>query len=147
MMFKKIIIQPMLAAVIVTALFGAATQAQAESVTANGATVDTVTVVGPQAVQDCPSKFACLWTSTGWSGSRWQGQFRNNTLPSSIDNKSLSSANHGQTSVACFWTDPSGRGQVLAEGLGSIRQNLALDPRPGGGNWANIISSLTWGNC
>lgn len=142
----KLIIRSMLAATIIATLFGGATQAQAEPVTTNGAVATTTGVVGPQAVQDCPSEYACLWTGTGWEGRRWQGKNRNNTLPDYIDHNSLSSANHGIHSVACFWTGQNGTGQHLAEGIGSIRQNLALNTRPGG-NWGHAIRSLTWGNC
>jgi hypothetical protein len=138
----KLIIRSMLAATVIATLCGVVTQAQAEPAAAATITA----VVGPQAVQDCPSEYACLWTGTGWEGQRWQGKNRNNTLPAYIDRKSLSSANHGIHSVACFWTGQNGTGQVFPEGIGSIRQDLRLNTRPGG-NWGLVIRSLTWGNC
>jgi hypothetical protein len=137
-----------LAAATATTAFAFTIPAGAVTGTAAPATPTTATAAAMRlAVQDCPSQYACLWTQPGWTGERWQGKNRNKTLPDFIGNKSRSSANHGVNSVACFWTDPNGQGQVLAESLGSIREDLALDARPGGGNWANIISSLTWGNC
>jgi peptidase inhibitor family I36 len=144
MMLKRLVFLSILAVAIIPTLFGAV--AQAQPVAVNGTNIATMAEVVPQAVQDCPSGYACLWTSPGWSGRRWQGTNRNDTLPSFIDNNSLSSANHSTSRVACFWTDQYGRGQALREGPGSIRQNLSLDPRAGGGNWGRIISSLTW-NC
>jgi hypothetical protein len=115
--------------------------APADAGIANPATATSAAaVVGSQAVQDCPVGFACLWTSLGWAGQRWQGNNRNNTLPAFIDNKSRSWANHDLRRVACFWTDPNGQGMVLALPPGSIIQNP-------GENWANSISSLTWEDC
>ncbi|GAA2125939.1 peptidase inhibitor family I36 protein [Streptomyces synnematoformans] len=93
---------------------------------------------------DCPRLYACLWEHKNFSGKRWQGKDNNRTLPSSIDNEASSSFNNGIRCTAHFATLPGYGGQILAEGLGSYRQNLALDPRPGGGNWNDIISSMYW---
>jgi peptidase inhibitor family I36 len=135
-----------LVAAIIATLFGMATPVRAESVVANGTPIATMAEVVPQAVQDCPSGYACLWTSPGWSAQRWQSTTRADTLPSFIDGKAKSAANHSASRVACFWTGQFGTGQALREGPGSIRQNLSLEPQPGGGNWGHGIRSLTW-NC
>jgi hypothetical protein len=87
----------------------------------------------------------------GLSGRRWQGRNINVPVPDYINDQSQSSANHGIHSVACFWSygDDEGTyaGNVLAEGIGSIRENLNLNKRDGTHSWAKSISALTWGNC
>jgi hypothetical protein len=147
MMIRKLAISAMLAATTALVSSAAATTAQAEPATANGAGNGLTAAVVPPSVQDCPVHYACLWTNTDWRDGRWQGQWQNDRLPGFIDQKSNSSANHSLTNYACFWTEQYGQGQVFAEGPGSIRQNLSLDPRPVGKNWANVIRSLTWKDC
>jgi hypothetical protein len=97
-----------------------------------------------KAIGDCPDEYACLWVDPDFKGARWQGKNNNRTLPGSIDNKASSSFNNGLRCTAHFTTEPVYGGQVLAEGIGSYRQNLKLNARPGGGNWNDIISSLYW---
>ena len=87
---------------------------------------------------DCPSGYACLWVDSNWSGSRFQGQYNNSTLPSFINNLASSSFNNGNNCTAYFFTEAGYQGQRLAEGLGSVRQNLALD------GWNDTIESLKW---
>lgn len=101
-------------------------------------------VVTPTVLGDCPSSYACLWTLTDFQGTRWQGQNRNNTLPSSIDNNSWSSYNHGVNCTVHFWTGQNGTGVAFNEGIGSRRADLRQNGRPDGGTWADVISSVTW---
>ena len=103
---------------------------------------DTAAAVA-KAIGDCPDYYACLWPNPNFGGDHWQGMNNNRTLPGSIDNKASSSFNNGYSCTAHFTTDPVYGGQVLPEGIGSYRQNLKLDARPGG-NWDDIISSLYW---
>ncbi|MFJ3924700.1 peptidase inhibitor family I36 protein [Streptomyces sp. NPDC090022] len=93
---------------------------------------------------DCPRGYACLWVNANWSGSRWQGQYNNPTFPSFIHNKASSSFNNGNNCTAHFATGTWYSGQIMAEGLGSIRQNLSLDPKPGGGTWNDDFESMYW---
>ena len=133
------------AALAASAVIAAATTSVFAFTTPADAATGATTAVTPRAVQDCPTGHACLWTEPGWGGARWQGRYNNTPVGSSINNNSLSSANHDTVRVACFWTNNDGTGDVLREGPGSIRQNLGLDPR-GSGNWGRVISALTW-NC
>ncbi|MDG4856941.1 peptidase inhibitor family I36 protein [Streptomyces sp. T-3] len=98
--------------------------------------------------QDCPREYACLWVHANWEGSRWQGKNRNDTLPEWIDNKASSTFNNGVNCTVHFATSTGGSGHVLHEGLGSYRQNLALDPIPGGNgahdNFNDRFSSMYW---
>jgi len=98
----------------------------------------------PRALGDCPSGYACLWVLNSFSGTRWQGQNANSTLPSSIDNNSWSSYNHGVNCTVHFWTGPGYSGVAFNEAIGSRRADLRLNNRPDGGTWADVISSVNW---
>ncbi|MGW6704059.1 peptidase inhibitor family I36 protein [Streptomyces sp. NPDC054956] len=93
---------------------------------------------------DCPRGYSCLWVDANWSGQRWQGQNNNPTLPSFINNKASSSFNNGNNCPVHFATGTYYSGQIMTEGLGSIRQNLSLDAKPGGGNWNDDFESMYW---
>lgn len=111
---------------------------------AQAATQTAATAVAPRALGDCPSSYACLWPLTDGQGSRWQGQNWNSTLPSYIDNNSWSSYNHGVNCTVHFWTGAGYTGVPMNEGIGSRRADLRQNPRPDGGNWADVISSVSW---
>ncbi|MCJ0875440.1 peptidase inhibitor family I36 protein [Streptomyces sp. AP-93] len=97
---------------------------------------------------DCPRGYACLWVDANWSGSRWQGQNNNPTLPSFIDDKASSTFNNGNNCPVHFATAQWYGGHIMTEGLGSIRQNLALNPIPHGNgahdNFNDRFSSMYW---
>ncbi len=120
-----------------------ATVATQSTPTQVAATTDQVGIL-PAATQDCPVHYACLWVDSNWSGSRWQGQYNNPTLPSFINNQASSSFNNGTSCTAHFTTNAGYAGNVLSEGIGSIRQNLALDYQPNGQSWNDTIESLYW---
>ena len=133
-----------LAAVAASAVVFAGPAQAGTRVTVTAAAVTTARVA-PQATSDCPVHYACLWVNTNWSGStHWQGQFNNPTLPSSINNKASSSFNNGTSCTAHFTSNAGYAGNVLPEGIGSIRQNLALNLQPDGTSWDNTIESLYW---
>jgi hypothetical protein len=123
---------------------------------AAGAVATVLAVAPPQAeadvvasgLADCPVHYACLWQDSNWSGTRWQGQFNNKTLKlsngTSFNNRASSSFNNGTSCTAHFTTDVNYAGNVLSEGIGSIRQNLALDFQPNGVSWNDTIESLWW---
>ncbi|QDY79647.1 peptidase inhibitor family I36 protein [Streptomyces qinzhouensis] len=98
--------------------------------------------------EDCPPRYACLWVHANWSGSRWQGQDNNPTLPSFIDMKASSTYNNGINCPVHFDTVRGYGGHVMAEGLGSYRQNLALNPIPNGNgphdNFNDRFRSMYW---
>ncbi|MGV9316583.1 peptidase inhibitor family I36 protein [Streptomyces sp. NPDC003691] len=97
---------------------------------------------------DCPRGYACLWVHANWTGQRWQGQYNNPTLPAFIDMQASSSFNNGNNCPVHFDTARGYGGHVMAEGLGSIRQNLALNPIPHGNgphdNFNDRIRSMYW---
>jgi hypothetical protein len=110
---------------------------------------DGAAVAAPKAVQDCPVGYACLWTQPGWPGApTWRGRGNNVPLPTSIKNLAQSSVNRDNSRVVCFWHDATGTGVFrMAEGPGSIRQNLNLNTMVMGIKWAKNIASQTWSNC
>jgi hypothetical protein len=126
--------------------------APAQAATGNGKTPAPATpspaaaagVASPQALGDCPSHYACLWVLTNFTGTRWQGENANSTLPASIDNNSWSSYNNGVNCTVHFWTGPGYTGVAFNEIIGSRRADLRQNNRPDGGTWADVISSVNW---
>jgi hypothetical protein len=133
-----------IARVLATALAaGAATALLAAAPAQAGVRTGQDAVISPASTTQCQNGYACLWSDAGWVGTFWQGTNNNSSLPSGIDRKASSTFNNGNNCVAHFTTAQSYGGDVLAEPLGSIRQNLALDAR-GSGNWNDVIRSLYW---
>ncbi|GAB1642934.1 peptidase inhibitor family I36 protein [Krasilnikovia sp. MM14-A1259] len=118
--------------------------APAQAAPANGKTPAPTGSASLDGLGDCPSGYACLWVLNDFTGRRWQGQNANSTLPSFIDNDSWSSFNHGVNCTVHFWEGPGYTGVALNEGIGSRRADLRQNSRPGGGNWADVISSMNW---
>ena len=58
---------------------------------------------GTLAYTDCPYRYTCLWATTNYTGSRWQGQYSNATLPSWINNRSKSVMNNGAECRAVYY--------------------------------------------
>ncbi|WP_018352839.1 peptidase inhibitor family I36 protein [Longispora albida] len=125
------------AALVLAGAFSAPAQAQADP---NAAEIASL-LAGRG---DCPAEYACLWVHRDWQGDRWQGRYNNGTLPSFINNKASSSYNNGRSCTVHFATGTWYSGQIMAEGLGSYRQDLSLDPKPGGGNWNDDFESMYW---
>jgi hypothetical protein len=126
------------------ALTVVALAAPAQASTGSGKTPVPASAASSRALGDCPSHYACLWTLNNWTGTRWQGQNSNSTLPASIDNNSWSSYNNGVNCTVHFWTGPGYTGVAFNEGIGSRRADLRLNNRPDGGTWADVISSVSW---
>ncbi|BFU42503.1 peptidase inhibitor family I36 protein [Krasilnikovia sp. MM14-A1004] len=126
------------------ALTAGAFAAPAQAAPGSGKTPVPAGDVSTLSLGDCPSEYACLWPLNNFEGRRWQGRNANSTLPSYIDNNSWSSFNNGVNCTVHFWEGPGYTGVAFNEIIGSRRADLRQNSRPGGGSWADVISSMNW---
>jgi hypothetical protein len=91
---------------------------------------------GVEAVGDCPSSYACLWTLTNYTGTRWQGMNPNPTVSAALNDNSWSAYNNGVNCTVHWYTGTSYTGSRLDMARGTGLPDL--------GSWRDVISSMNW---
>ena len=86
---------------------------------------------------DCPRGYACLWPNTGWTGSRWQGQYANATLPAWINNNAESTVNNGRDCAVRWYFYANYQSPYFTQNKGTQLSDL-------GDYWNNDIMSMNW---
>jgi hypothetical protein len=90
------------------------------------------------AATGCPSGYACLWLGGTPSGSRWQGQNANPTLPSWISNKGNYLHNNGNSCNVVWHSGTNYAGWHLLQEIGDQYSVLNSEA------YNNDIESMNW---